>query len=249
MSQTGDVHRLPREERRDADIKLERPWLLLHTPRSETPAWAFAYGSTQVTETALQATPLPLAWTRASTRRLERSNFYPARLRTPPAGDTGTRMGLVCGADTRIRTAFRDALGIGTGPGRRTIPAEPGRGRVVRLTRETESDLDGARFAVMVTPDEYARVRRYQQLIPIYDSGEVEPQDGEIEAKAAWVRALPGTMSTAILSVPGLFTGSEQRRPFTPGHVAGFTTVTVDADTLRRIDAALVACFGLGCDP
>lgn len=42
MSQIGSVHRLPPEERPDADVKLERPWLLLHTPRSETPAWAFA---------------------------------------------------------------------------------------------------------------------------------------------------------------------------------------------------------------
>ncbi|HET7230010.1 MAG TPA: hypothetical protein VFJ16_08420 [Longimicrobium sp.] len=145
----------------------------------------------------------------------------------------------------RVRSAFRDALGIGTGVGRPAALGEPGRGRVVRLARETEANLDGARFAVVVTPDEYARVRRYQQLIPVYDSGEVEPQDGEIESGAAWVRALPGTMSVAILSVPGLFTGSEQRRPFTPGQIAGLTTVTVDDDTLRRIDGALAACFGL----
>jgi len=67
-------------------------------------------------------------------------------------------------------------LGIGTGAGRRTSPHEPGRGRVVRLTAATERSLDGARFAVLVTDDAYARVRRYQQLIPLYDSGEVEPQ-------------------------------------------------------------------------
>lgn len=246
MSRIGDVHRLPPEERPDADVKVERPWLLLHTPRSETPTWAFAYGSTQVTETALQAEPLPLAWTRASTARLERSNFYPVRLRTPPADDTGCRVGHVAGADARIQSAFRGALGIGAGPGRRPAGGEPERGRVVRLTRETESDLDGARFAVLVTPDAYARVRRYQQLIPIYDSDEVEPQDGEIESGAAWVRALSGGMSTAILAVPGLFTGSEHRRPFTPGQIAGFTSVTVDAGTLCCIDQALAACFDLG---
>jgi hypothetical protein len=243
MSQIGDVHRLPPEERPDADVKLERPWLLLHTPRSETPTWAFAYGSTQVTETALQANPLPLAWTRARTGRLERSNFYPVRLRTSPAGDTGTRVGNVSGGDACIRSAFRDALGIGTGFGRRIAPSQPGRGRVARLTRETERNLDGARFAVVVTPDDYARVRRYQQLIPIFDSAEVEPQEGEIESAGVWVAALPGTMTTAIIAVPGLFTGSEQRRPFTPGHIAGFTAVTVDDGTLRRIDEELVACF------
>ena len=53
------------------------------------------------------------------------------------------------------------------------------------------------------------------------------------------------TMATAILAVPGLFTGSEYRRPFNPGHIAGLTTVTVDANTLHRIDEALVANFDL----
>ena len=116
---------------------------------------------------------------------------------------------------------------------------------MVRLTDEVEQLLDGARFALLATPDEYARVRRYQQLIPIYDSAEVEPQDGEIESDAEWVRDLPGAMSTAILAVPGLFTGSEYRRPFNPGQIAGFTRVTVDADTLGRIDACLVETFDL----
>jgi hypothetical protein len=233
------------EERPDADSKLERPWLLLHTPRTETPSWAFAYGSTQPTETALTAVPLTLTWTRASTRRLERSSFYPARLRTPLPREAGRRVGQSEGAEARIRSAFRQALGIGTGPGRRTAPDEPERGRVVRLTGEAESHLDGSRFAVLVTPDEYARVRRYQQPVPIYDSAEVEPQEGEIESDAAWVQSLPGTMATAILAVPGLFTGSEQQRPFNPGQIAGLTAVTVDADTLRRIDEALVANFDL----
>ncbi len=245
MSQIGDVHELPAEDRPDADIKLERPWLLLHTPRAETPNWAFAYGSTQPTESALGAAPLTLAWTRASTRRLERSDFYPARLRTPASDEAGSRVGQSAGAEERIRSAFRNALGIGSGPGRRTAPDEPERGRVVRLTDEVEHLLDGARFAVLATLDEYARVRRYQQLIPIYDSAEVEPQDGEIVSDAEWVRALPGTMGTAILAVPGLFTGSEHRRPFNPGQIAGLTTVTVDTDTLQRIDEALVDTLDL----
>lgn len=245
MSQIGDVHRLPLEDRPDADAKLERPWLLLHTPSPDAPGWAFAYGSTQVTETRLHATPLALAWTRGRSRQLERTNFYPVRVRTPVPDDTGEVIGRVTGADARIRDAFRAALGVGTGPGARTASTEPERGRVVRLTRETETALDGARFAVLITPDAYARTRRYQQLIPIYDADEVEPNDGEIESAAAWVRMLPGRMSRAILAVPGLFTGSERHRPFNPGQIAGLTAVTVDAETLRRIDEALATSFGL----
>jgi hypothetical protein len=79
----------------------------------------------------------------------------------------------------------------------------------------------------------------------MYDSAEVESQEGEIESNAEWVRALPGKMGTAILAVPGLFTGSERQRPFTPGQIAGLTTVTIDVDTLRRIDEALIAAFDL----
>lgn len=107
MSQIGDVHRLPLEARPDADLKMERPWLLLHTPSTDTPSWAFAYGSTQTTESALHATVLPLAWTRASTGRLERTRFYPARLRTLVDGETGGMIGRTAGADERIRSAFR----------------------------------------------------------------------------------------------------------------------------------------------
>jgi hypothetical protein len=244
MSEIGDVHSLPLEERPDADVKLERPWLLLHTPRTETPNWAFAYGSTQSTEAQLGATPLLLAWTRTSTGKLERTSFFSARLRSVMPDDAGYRIGEADAVD-RIREAFRSALGIDQGLGERHAPGEPERGRVVLLTPEAEEDLDGARYAVVVTPDAYARTRRYQQLVPIYDSAEVEPQDGEIESDSAWVRALPGMMATAILAVPGLFTGSEYRRPFNPGQIAGLTTVTVDADTLHRIDEALVANFDL----
>jgi hypothetical protein len=190
MNESGDVHNLPFEERPDADVKLDRPWLLLHTPRTETPNWAFAYGSTQPTEADLEAVPLTLSWTRESTRRLERSSFYPARLRTPVPSEAGTRIGQTAGAGTRIRSAFRDALGIGAGPGERAALNDPERGRVVRLTPEVEKAIDGARFAVLITPDKYARVRRYQQLVPVYDFAEVEAQDGEIESDAAWVRAL-----------------------------------------------------------
>lgn len=245
MSRAGDVHNLPLEDRLDADLKIARPWLLLHSPREETPNWAFAYGSTRQTEENLGAAPLKLSWTRASTRDLARSAFFPARLRTPVPDDCGACIGKADGAESRIRSAFRNALGIGEEPGAQAVSEKPERGRVIRLTHETEAQLDGARFAVVVTPSVYARTRRYQQLIPIYDSDEVEPQNGEIESDADWVRELPGTMTTAILAVPGLFTGSERRKPFNPGQIAGLTSVVVDADTLRRIDEELIKNFAL----
>ncbi|HEX8276518.1 MAG TPA: hypothetical protein VF615_28010 [Longimicrobiaceae bacterium] len=52
-------------------------------------------------------------------------------------------------------------------------------------------------------------------------------------------------MTRAILAVPGLFTGSEHHRPFEPGQIAALTRVTVDEETLRNIDQALVANFSL----
>jgi hypothetical protein len=38
----------------------------------------------------------------------------------------------------------------------------------------------GARFAVLVTHPEYARRRRHQILLPIYDAAEVDLMDGEL---------------------------------------------------------------------
>jgi len=66
-----------------------------------------------------------------------------------------------------------------------------------------------------------------------------------VETDAGWVARLPGPMTAAIVAVPGSFTGSEDRRPFRPGQIAGFTDVSVDDGTLDRIDAALIASFGL----
>jgi hypothetical protein len=128
-------------------------------------------------------------------------------------------------------------------------PAEAGRGRIVRLSRSAQLLNDGARYAVIVTPNRYALQRRFQQLIPIYDAAEVQPEHGEVVVRAPWTRVLPTPIHLAILAIPSLFTGSEEHQPFVPGHIAAFTRVGVDASTMERIEAALTARFGLRGEP
>jgi hypothetical protein len=244
VGRIGHIHNLPREDRPDADPKLRRPWLLLHTPSDGTPHWAFAYGTTQGTEGDLNADPLPLRWTRTSGER-EATDFYPARLRTPAPEETGTRVGSARARPAEIQHAFRAALGIGGGVGWTGDPGEPGRGLVVRLSPSAQVLNDGARYAVIVTPQTYALERRFQQLVPIYDPAATLPEDGEIVIEAEWTQRLPLPLARAIIAVPSLFTGSEEHKPFVPGHITAFTPVAVDEPTMDRIDEALAAHFGL----
>jgi hypothetical protein len=244
MTRVGDIHNLPLEDRPNADLKLLRPWLLMHTPGAETPRWAFAYGTTQQTESVLGSAALKVPWKRTSGKP-ERSDFHPSRLRTPFREDARVRVGSATIGPERITAAFRTALGIGEGVSWSGEPGEVGRGRVVRLTHAAQVDTDGARFAVVATPHQYAITRRYQHLVPIYDSDEVEPEPDELEIDAEWVAALPGPMKRAIVAVPQLFTGSEEHRPFVPGHVAALTPVAVDAATMEALETALVRLYGL----
>lgn len=244
----GDVHTLPLEDRDDADLKLRRPWLLLHTPTADAPALAFAYGTTQTTEHQLGAAPLTTAWTRASGRR-ERTEFYPARLRTPPPWAAGVRVGHAP-QHVRIRAAFGSALGIGEGVRWRGDRDEAGRGRIVRLSAAARRAHDDARYAVIVTRHAYARTRRYQHLLPIHDLGEVLPEVGDVVSRADWTRSLPDAMPEgAIVAAGGLFTGSETYRPFVPGPIAGYTRQALDAATMAEVERALEAIYGLGQPP
>jgi hypothetical protein len=244
MGSIGDVHALPLDVRDDADLKVKRPWLLLHTPTPETPTLAFAYGTTQATEQRLGAVPLITEWRRTSGRQ-EHTGFYPARLRTPPPWEAGVLVGHAP-QHVRIRAAFRSALGMGEGVRWRGDSDVVGRGRIVRLSASAQRSHDDARYAVIVTRHEYARTRRYQHLLPIYDLREILPEAGDVVSRADWTRRLPDAMPAgAIVAIGGLFTGSETSRPFVPGPIAGYTRQSLDTATMDEVDCALVAMYDL----
>lgn len=149
----------------------------------------------------------------------------------------------------RIRAAFRSALGIGEGVRWGGDREEVGRGRIVRLSATARRRHDDARYAVIVTPHQYARTRRYQHLLPIYDFGEIHPEAGDIVSRADWTRRLPDPMPEgAIVAIGGLFTGSETYRPFVPGPIADYTRQALDAATITEVERALGSLFDLG-DP
>lgn len=241
MSRVGDIHNLPVEEHPDADRKPGRPWLLAHTP-ADAKRCVLAYGTTKDTEEVEGATALDIRWRRLS-GSFTGSRFYTARLRNHDPGEIGERVGYAREYAGQIRASLRAALGIGSGVG--VGPAGSiERGQIVSLHSIVRERI-GARFAIIVTRPEYLRLRRYQLLVPVYDAGEVDLMSGEITSAAAWVAALPGAPAEVILAIPSLFSDCESGRPRRPGGIVGVVRSRLDAASMREVEDALTAYYGL----
>ncbi|MBV9110566.1 MAG: hypothetical protein JO306_14245, partial [Gemmatimonadetes bacterium] len=185
MSRVGDIHNLPVEEHPDADRKLGRPWLLVHTPREGAANRTFAYGTTQATEAAEGAASLDLQWRRLS-GQVTQSRFFMVRLRSELREGAGDRVGHARERETEIRAVLAADLGIGAGVGAGPTGSFE-RGQVVALHSLVRQRI-GASFALLVTRPAYADLRRYQLLLPVYRVEDVDLQDGEITCSASWVR-------------------------------------------------------------
>jgi hypothetical protein len=241
MSRTGDIHNLPAEQHPDPDRKPGRPWLLVHTP-GDGKRHVLAYGTTQDTEAVEGATALDIRWRRLSGTFTE-SRFVTARLRNHDPAEIGDRVGHARAYGDEIRASFAAALGIGTGIGAGAAGSIE-RGQVVALHGIIRERI-GARWAVLITRPDYARRRRHQILLPVHDAEEVDLMDGEIRSRAAWVAALPGAPAEAVLAVPSIFSECEAGRPRSPGGIVGVVASRLDAASMREIDGALTAYFGL----
>ena len=241
MNRTGDIHNLPTEEHPDPDRKPGRPWLLVHTPGGAKRC-VLAYGTTQDTEAVEGATALDIRWRRLSGTFTE-SRFFTARLRNHDPAEIGDRVGHARTYREDIRASFAAALGIGTGVGAGAAGSVE-RGQVVALHSIIRERI-GARWAVLVTRPQYACRRRHQILVPIHDAGEVDLMDGEISSRASWVEALPGAPVEAVVAVPSIFSECEAGRPRSPGGIVGVVRSRLDAASMREVDGALTAYFGL----
>jgi len=241
MSRTGDIHNLAAEEHPDPDRKLGRPWLLVHTP-GDARRRVLAYGTTQDTEAVEGATALDISWRRLSGISTE-SRFFTARLRNHDPAEIGERVGHARAYGKDIRASFAAAVGIGTGVGAGAAGSIE-RGQVVALHSIIRERI-GARWAALVTRPDYARRRRHQIVVPVYDAEEVDMMDGEISSRAAWVSALPGAPAKAVLSVPSIFSECETGRPRRPRGIVGVVRSRLDAASMREVDGALTAYFGL----
>jgi hypothetical protein len=241
MNRAGDIHNLPIEEHPDPDRKLGRPWLLVHTP-GDARHCVLAYGTTQDTEAVEGATALGIKWRWLSGDFTE-SRFFTARIRNHNPAEIGDRVGHARPYGKDIRASFAAALGIGTGVGAGAVGSVE-RGQVVALHSIIRERI-GARWAVLITRPEYARRRRHQILVPIYDAEEVDLMDGEISSRASWVAALPGSPAEAVLAVPSIFSECETGRPRSPGGIVGVVRSRLDAASMREVDGALTAYFGL----
>jgi mRNA-degrading endonuclease toxin of MazEF toxin-antitoxin module len=241
MSRIGDIHNLPREEHPDPDRKPGRPWLLAHTP-GDAKRCVLAYGTTQDTEEVEGATALDIRWRRLS-GSFTGSRFFTARLRNHDPAEIGERVGYAREYAGEIRASFGAALGIGAGVGAGPAGSIE-RGQIVSLHSIIRERI-GARWAVLVTRPEYARRRRHQVLVPVYDARDVDRMDGEISSTAGWVAALPGAPAEAVLAIPSIFSECESGRPRRPGGIVGVVPSRLDAASMREVDDALTTYFGL----
>lgn len=241
MSRRGDVHNLAIEEHPDADRKTGRPWLLVHTPAESAMLMTFAYGTTQATEVAEGAVPLDVRWRRLSGPITE-SRFFTVRLRSESPEAAGERVGHARDHGVAIGAALSADLGIGTGVGTGAVGTIQ-RGQVIGLHSLVRERI-GAAWAIVVTRPEYAALRRYQLLVPLYRADDVDLMAGEITSSAPWVRSLPGEPERVVIAVPALFSECESG-PRLPGGIVGVTRARADPGSMAEIDAALARYFGL----
>lgn len=158
-----------------------------------------------------------------------------------------------------VRAVTSEALGIGTGA---STPDSAGiRGRIVTLAREVAEAFHFERGVVM-TQHGYSARRRWQLVVPIVDALDMMPDDDHasefvperwdvVPEPAGWWRVLP-TWSQPVIDTARLisfserWTGARDRSRWLKAQITHVLPAALDADTLSRVEAALVERLNLG---
>jgi hypothetical protein len=149
-------------------------------------------------------------------------------------------MGRVLDELPAIRDVLRVALGLRTGTGRGAERAAGSwRGAVVRLSPTITAEA-GYRFGLVVTEPQYCRRLRFQNLVPLIDASDLEPEPGEVYvAGMPWLAEVGEGLGSAILAVPMITS------VFHPREIVGMPVTFVDESTMSEVDAALIHLFDL----
>lgn len=160
-----------------------------------------------------------------------------------------------------VRVQLKVALGIGTGAG----PGGAGcsiRGHLVRMHHEIAAAY-GFAFGVVLTEHRYSSARRLQVLVPVVDvrdflahgeaAGDFIPAAADVVASrdAAWIRQLPAAWEFPVIDTVRLasfterWTASRRRNTWLEEQIVEVYPVPLDADSLGRIEAALVQRLSL----
>jgi hypothetical protein len=201
------------------------------------------YGSTRRTEAEFGAACIEIDPCREGVNRNgleEKTAFYPGILvrdryeRLPShAGTVGKSLG-------ELRTALRDALGIGRGSClSKDAPPGSRRGRIVRLEQGLARDMRTP-FAVLLTEAGYSRARRYDLILPLLrDDGLVPGADVLRLSSREWMAVFPQPTTDVLLPIPIVHSVWYAR------DVARETEYVVDEASLTEIDARLCEFFSL----
>lgn len=205
------------------------------------------YGSTRDTEAQVGAVRLEISPMGTGLNRnglVARTSFYPGILfREAYAALPGPGGSL--GASLRdLRTALREALGIGRGSCLRA-DAPPGsrRGRVVELGAATAAHLR-TRLAVLLTAPEYSRARNYHAILPILRGDRFTGAAGVLRVdRQGGFAFFPDPVRSILLPIPAV------QSVWYPERIARETEHVLDEASLARIDRALCDYFSLPDPP
>jgi hypothetical protein len=242
MRYPGEVYFLPPDAREGGDPKPRRH-LLLTTQKEPGDSLVFAYTSRQATEASHGAAHYvvdPYATSYRHTGFDAASYVYPSRLVPAAEEDLSRLMGRLLDDMPTIRDTLRAALGLGTGTGAGTGGAAGSlRGTVARFNSRVTAE-NGIEYGVIVTEPRYSFARRYQNVVPILNAAEFEPEHLEVYVESApWLDRVAGGLRAAILSAPEVFS------VFHPHEIMSAPIAIVDEATMSRVDAALAYQFDL----
>jgi hypothetical protein len=237
----GEVWLLPPAAEEGGDPKVRRHVLL--TSRADSGGvGTLAYASTSVTEARFGAAHLFVdpAVSRSPRLGFARPSYvYPSRLSLAYTADLLRITGRITDEMPLLWMALRQALGMAGAGTRAPLAAPNWRGRVIRLTSGVSASI-GCEHGIVVTEPAYSSRERYQIIVPVVDSGEFEPEPGDVEiTEGDWLRAVAPSARGLVAAVP------DAQSVFHPLEIDGWTGATGDDGTMRRIDEALVRLFGL----
>lgn len=165
---------------------------------------------------------------------------YPARLISLYEESLPESSGRIIDDLADVKTALRQALGLGTGTGATRGPAAGTlRGQIVTLETATAKDI-GTKFALVVTEPRYGWEERYQLIIPIYELEEVVPVEFDLALEATpWLRQIGMTGREVVLAI------SQVQAVWHRDEIKDQVGAVIEASTMTTVELALERWFDI----
>jgi hypothetical protein len=239
MPSPGQVYFLP-PIADEGPLKGARPYLTLTPAVNDDEVVTLAYGSTRDTDAVNGAAHVlvdPARTKFGRTGLVRPTYFYPSRLLGVSVGELPHPAGRVVREMPLVLKRLRQAVGVGSGATR--DPNRPGtnrRGRIAHYSEDLATEL-GTRFCLIVTEPAYSRRSHQQITIPLLSPADFEPVRNDV-----LIRCRPPAHHAdfELLAAVSLVFSVFERT-----HLKGYLDRTAEAASMRAVDVALTAHFGL----